>query len=80
MNPIEKQIAPTTRHTTQTSPPFLAFFHDCASDASAPQTSMDQLVNAAVELVEQGQVGQAVEVLRQGIDILQVRTYGSMTA
>lgn len=32
---------------------------------------MDQLVNAAVELVEEGKLPQAVDVLKQGVDIIQ---------
>jgi hypothetical protein len=31
---------------------------------------MDKLVDAAVELVEAGKLGQAVQVLQQGIDVL----------
>lgn len=34
------------------------------------QASMDKLVDAAVSLVEEGKLQQAVEVLKQGIELL----------
>ncbi len=32
---------------------------------------MDKLVDTAVQLVEQGRLGQAIDVLKQGIEVLQ---------